>query len=113
MVERAAPPGLDGLGCGHSLLDAVLGQFDTIATRNRLHLFQRSPEQGMSDLISQDSPDEHSGKGCDAAEGADEEELLPDGDPDMGMNLCGGSQPSAARCAVVPYAHSSPLPALR
>src|SRR5829696_4143163 len=101
MVERAAPPGLDGLGCGHSLLDAVLGQFDTIATRNRLHLFQRSPEQGMSDLIGQDSPDGHSGKACDAAEGADEEQLLP------------RSQPSAARCAVVPYAHSSPLPALR
>ena len=43
----------------------------------------------MGDRIGQDSPDGHSGKGCNAAEGADEEELLPDGDPDIGMNLCG------------------------
>ena len=43
----------------------------------------------MSDRIGQDSPDGHPGKGRDAAEGADEEELLPDGDPEVGMNFCG------------------------
>src|SRR5215203_1004840 len=47
------------------------------------------PEQGMSRLICQDGPDGHSGKGRDAAERADEEELLPDGDPDIGVDFCG------------------------
>ena len=88
MIHRATTPRFDGLGCGHSLLDAILGQFDPASARYRLHLFQRSPEQLMSDLIGQDSPDGHSGKGCDAAEGADKEVLLPDGDPDIGLNFC-------------------------
>src|SRR5215218_4283634 len=43
----------------------------------------------MGDRIGQDRPDGHSGKGRNAAEGADEEELLPDGDPDVGMDFRG------------------------
>ena len=42
----------------------------------------------MGDRIGQDSPDGHSGKRCNAGEGAYEEELLPDSDPDIGMVFC-------------------------
>ena len=55
----------------------------------------------MGDRIGQDSPDGHSGKGCNAAEGADEEELLPDGDPDIGMDFC--SDLSSLQHAMQPF----------
>src|SRR3712207_7382217 len=42
---------------------------------------------GMGHRIGQDGPDGQPGDGRDAAEGADKEELLPDGDSDVGVDL--------------------------
>jgi hypothetical protein len=48
MIQRATTPGFHGCCCGQGLLDKVLGQFGSAGTRDRLCLFQRSPEQGMN-----------------------------------------------------------------
>src|SRR3712207_9244955 len=42
---------------------------------------------GMGHRIGQDGPDGQPGDGRDAAEGADKEKLLPDGDSDIGVDL--------------------------
>src|SRR5215208_6364625 len=55
----------------------------------------------MGNRIGQDRPDGHSGKGCNAAEGADEEKLLPDGDPNIGMDFC--SDLSSLQHAMQPF----------
>jgi len=46
-----------------------------------------SPEQGVGHRIGEDGPDGQPGDGRDAAEGADKEELLPDGDSDIEVDL--------------------------
>src|SRR5918998_6053979 len=86
-VERAAPPGLDGGGLGHGLLHAVVGQADAISARHRLHLFGDPPEQRACLRVGKHGSDGQPADGRDAAEGADEEELLPEDGPDVGADL--------------------------